>query len=296
MGSSSSRISAASISVPRMPFTRAVRTRTVGGTGSSPRTSTVPVATRWTAGPRSSMKRSCASSMISGSQPFSNRAEASLRTPSRRDDLAIAIGWNHAISTSTSVVDVGDLRRRAAHDAADAVRDVVRVTDEKVVGREAALDAVEGDQRLAVASSTHAQTAATHEREVVRMRRLPELEHHVVRHVDDVVDRAHAEQRQAAGDARRRRPDRDALQHARGEASAQIGSEVLDRDEAVDRIADGDRAQVGCRQRERHLEVRGEIAGDAGDRHRVGPVRIDLEVVQHVGFEAERLAQRCAGL
>ena len=42
--------------------------------------------------------------------------------------------------------------------------------------------------------------------EVVGVVRLAELEHHVVRDVDDVVDRAHAGTRQPLGHPRRRRP------------------------------------------------------------------------------------------
>ena len=47
-----------------------------------------------------------------------------------------------------------------------------------------------------------------------------------------------------------------------------------------------------ARERERQTEAGGEVARHAGHRHRVGPVRVDLEVVEHVGLDAERLGER----
>ena len=44
------------------------------------------------------------------------------------------------------------------------------------------------------------------------------------------------------------------------------------------------------------MEVGCEITGDPRDRHGIGSIRIDLEVVEHVLFHAQRLAQRGAGL
>ena len=55
---------------------------------------------------------------------------------------------------------VVDLRRRAAHHPGDADRAVVGVADQQVVGRERALDAVEGHQRLAVGGPADAEAAA----------------------------------------------------------------------------------------------------------------------------------------
>ena len=89
--------------------------------------------------------------MTSGSQPFSKRADASVRSLSRRDDFTMPIGWNHAISSSTSVVASSISLDGAAHDPGDADRLVVAVADQQVVGGEAPLDVVEGHERLALA-------------------------------------------------------------------------------------------------------------------------------------------------
>ena len=47
---------------------------------------------------------------------------------------------------------------------------------------------------------------------------------------------------------------------------------------------------------ERDAEVRGQISSHAGHRHRVGPVGVDLEVVEDVGLDPERVAQGRSGL
>ena len=59
--------------------------------------------------------------------------------------------------------------------------------------------------------------------EVVGVGGLAELEHHVVRGVDDVVDRPHAGERQPARHPARRRPDRHVGEHPHREARAQVG-------------------------------------------------------------------------
>ena len=71
-------------------------------------------------------KRAAASGMPSGSQPFSKRADASVRRPSRRDVRLTAHGWNQAISSSTSVVAALISHDGAAHDPGDADRVLAR--------------------------------------------------------------------------------------------------------------------------------------------------------------------------
>ena len=132
---------------------------------------------------------------------------------------------------------VVDLAGGAAHDPGQADRHVVAVADEQVLGGEAPLDVVEGGERLVLAGHAHPEPGAGDLGEVVRVVRLPELEHDVVRHVDDVADRPHAEQREASGQLGIARPDRDVAEDASLEAPAAVGVEDLDghRADAVSR-------------------------------------------------------------
>ena len=66
----------------------------------------------------------------------------------------------------------------------------------------------------------HDDVCAGDSREVVEVQRLPELEHHEVRDVDQVVDRALTGQRQAKANPRRRRADAHVRKALRDEAAA----------------------------------------------------------------------------
>ena len=182
-----------------------------------------------------------------------------------------------------------DLTRRAAHDPGDADRLALGVADEQVVGRARALDIVEGHQALALLRPPDHQPTARHEVQVVRVVGLAELEHHVVRDVDERVDRPHPEREQAALHPVGRRADRDVAQHPGAEPSAQIGVGDLDRD----RI--GGRRPRGCdlrrRQRERQIERGRRVASQAGDRHRVRTIRVDLEVPEDVVHDTEGVGE-----
>lgn len=85
-------------------FTLLVRTRTGDRSGRFPRTSTIPGANVAPASASSSTNRRIARSATSGSLPRSKRAEASLRRPSRRDDVVMVIGSHQAISRRIDVV------------------------------------------------------------------------------------------------------------------------------------------------------------------------------------------------
>ena len=189
---------------------------------------------------------------------------------------------------------VVDLAGRAAHDPGQADRHVVAAADEQVVRREAPLDVVEGGERLVLAGRAHPEPGAGDLGEVVRVVRLPELEHDVVRHVDDVADRSHPEQREASGQLGITRPDRDVTDDASLEGPAAVGVEDLDghRADAVTR-SDGRRR---VRQHEGQPEASGQVAGDARDRHGIGPVGVDLEVVEDVRLDAHGLGEGRAGL
>ena len=144
---------------------------------------------------------------------------------------AMSIGRNHAISSSTSVVPSSISVSAPPMIPAMPIGAVVAVADQQVVGGERALDVVERDQRLPVAAPAARGVRATRQLgEVVRVVRLPELEHHVVGDVDHVVDRPHAEQRQPGGHRRRRRPDRRRRASTRAdEPAAEVGIDDLDR-------------------------------------------------------------------
>ena len=91
-------------SVPSILLTRSVRTRTGSRCGISPRSSTMPGARVAPLSPSSWAKRRIARSATSGSAPFSKRADASLRSPNLRADVAIDMGSHQAISRATDVV------------------------------------------------------------------------------------------------------------------------------------------------------------------------------------------------
>ena len=130
--------------------------------------------------------------------------------------------------------DVGrrlrDLRGRPAHDAGDGER-TAGIGDEERLRRELPLDVVERLEGLARRREPHpergapARVAADGCR-VEGMGRLAELEHHVVRRVDHVADRAHAGRQEPHLDVVGRRPDAHAGDPAADEARAERG--ILD--------------------------------------------------------------------
>ncbi len=295
IGSSSSAIRAGASSSPRIDATRWVRTRTTGRNGgSSPSATARPSSSRAPLGASSWAKRRMARSMTSGSVPFTKRADASDASLRRRDDFTIPIGWNHAISRSTSVVASSISLLPPPMIPARPTGCVGGVADEEVVGGEGAIDLVEGGELLAVAGPPDPEPGTRHLGQVVGVVGLAQLEHHVVRDVDHVVDRPHAERGEASGDGGIAGADLHAPQHACLEAAAQVGVEDLDRD-ALDRVG-RDQIDGGLRQRERQPQAGGQVAGHAGHRHRVGTVGVDLEVVDDVRLDAHRLGERGARL
>ena len=122
---------------------------------------------------------------------------------------------------------VGDLGVLAAHHAGETDRPL-GVGDHEVVGSELAACAVERDELLPGARAADDDPAAGERLSVVRVQRAAEREHHVVRDVDDVRDRAHPRADQPCLQPRRRLADRHVAQNARDEARARF--EVVDRD------------------------------------------------------------------
>ena len=89
-------------------------------------------------------------------------------------------------------------------------------------GGEGAILAVEGEQTLARAGAAHNQVARLHLLVVEGVGRLAPLQHHIVRDINNIADRAHTCVRQAALHPVWRRADGDALDQAEGEARTEI--------------------------------------------------------------------------
>ena len=130
--------------------------------------------------------------------------------------------------------------------------------------------------------AAHDEPPALDAVEVEGVHRLAGQQHHVVRDVDDVVDRALAAGHQARLQPRRRRADRHVLERARGEARAEVGRLDDDLDADVAALADepGSSAHGGGASARAGRRVR--LARDAVDAEAVGPVGRDLEL-EHVG-------------
>ena len=131
--------------------------------------------------------------------------------------------FQFAASISTRVVSGCTSLRASAHDPGDR-GGAGGVLDQDHVGVERARLAVEGLDLLAVARAADGERRALDAVEVERVQRLPGEQHHVVGDVDDVRDRALAGGHQPRLQPQRARSDLDVLEHARGEARAQVGT------------------------------------------------------------------------
>ena len=86
---------------------------------------------------------------------------------------------------------VADLAVVAAHHPRDRDRPLV-VGDDEIARIEGAILAIQGDDVLTLAGAAHHDARSPQLRQVEGVQRLPELEQHQVRRVDDAVDRSHA--------------------------------------------------------------------------------------------------------
>ena len=123
---------------------------------------------------------------------------------------------------------VGDLGVGPAHDPGEADRSLT-VRDHEHPLVEPPLEVVDGDQRLPVSRPADDDPATGDAIRVVRVHRLTELVHHVVRDVHDRRDGPHPGRHQAVGHPGRRLRLTDAVEVARGEPRAQLGVADLDR-------------------------------------------------------------------
>src|SRR5690606_26372225 len=111
---------------------------------------------------------------------------------------------------------------------------------------------------------------------VVGVRRLPQLEGHVVRDVHDVVAGTQAQRGQAPLQPHGAGSDAHAVDAAQREARARRFVAYLDGQAVVDVRVAG--VQPGGRVLHPPPELRAQVAGDAEERERVGAVRGQLEL------------------
>ena len=192
-------------------------------------------------------------------------------------------------------------RARAAHDARDADH-ALGIGDRHRLPGERALDVVERDDPLAAPRAAHDHGGAAETGQIVYVHRLVELEHHVIRGVHDVVDRAHAHRLEPPPEPRGRRADACPADHGGVEPGARL--DVLDRDpDAANRFARAgaaggwhvDRFGAGnLRQAERRPVRRRELARHALVTQEVGPVGGDVHHEPRVS-KREHVKQRRPG-
>src|SRR4029079_7824278 len=173
---------------------------------------------------------------------------------------------------------VADLGGEPAHHAREpADRTIVAVADQQISGGEYALLTVEGGDPLTFGRVADAEP--TGERgEVVRVVRLGEFEHHVVAHVDHVVDRAHPGGGQPTRHPVGRGGDGDPRDDRRREPTTTRPIDDVDAHGAV--VAGGRQWRRG--RAELHAELGGAVTGDAHIAPAVGPVPGDVGVEQPV--------------
>ena len=186
---------------------------------------------------------------------------------------------------------IGHLGVKAAHDAGQGNRALLRGGDDGHVAGKGALLAVKRGQRLAVLRGAHhdVRTAIGILQfvQVERVQRLAEQEQDVVRDVDDVVDGTLADGRKALDHPVGAGAHLAAADDARRVARAALS--VLDRD--LDLFVNGGcggvELELGRHLRQRVVPVatvhRAHLASQACDGEAVGAVRGDLQVEHGVG-------------
>ena len=118
---------------------------------------------------------------------------------------------------------------------------------------------------------------------------LAQLEHHIVGHVDHVVNRPHAHRDQPVGQPLRGVTNDDPVQDPHREPATQVGVDDLHRHPAGGILPGLHRCRVG--KGERHSLSGGQVPGHPGHRHGVGPVGVDLQVVDNISPDPQRLGQ-----
>ena len=202
-----------------MRSVRSGRSRTTGRSGSPPWTSARPVSRAPARSTSSLLASIAAGSARCGSTPFSQRFEPSVRSAeplggpagsrSARSSPPRAAPRSSSSATSLSAPPM----------IAASATGLLTVGDQEVALVERAQRAVERAELLARARAAHDDPPAVELGAVERVQRAAVHVHDVVRHVDDVRDRAHAGGVQACAQPDRRRPDGD-VRGRRGRCSA----------------------------------------------------------------------------
>ena len=238
--------------------------------------------------------RRAASSASSGFRDFSNRRLASVpdsvqrATASNRRLLEVGRFEQHGRG------GVGDFRVGAAHDAGQ--RDgALCVGDHQVLGLQFKLRSVQEFESLSRLRPAHDDPMLAQHLVVEGVQRLTPLDHDVVGHVDDVVDRAHSGRDQRFLHPLWGGANSDAVDHDGGVPRTAFG--VLDRHTR----AIGDRRVRFCVA---HWRLGGDAAvqrrnltSDPQNREVIGTIRRRLDVEHDIGQDiGERRAQRRIGL
>ena len=181
-----------------------------------------------------------------------------------------------------------------AHDAADR-RGPRRVGDDQHFRIERTVHSVQRRQALARPRAANHERLAVEPIEIERVHRLADLQHHVVRDVDDVADRSNARRFEALGEPARRRTDRH-LEHLGAVARAERFVFEADLEQGGRWPGRGSRDDERFRLLERMRPDRRGLARDAEMVQAIRAVGRDLEVDrgQAAGFDRRHLeaAQR----
>ena len=179
----------------------------------------------------------------------------------------------------------------AAHDARER-HTALAVADEKVIGVQAELLFVEGDDALALFGTAHDDLPAAQEIAVERVHGLPHFKQHKVGDVDDIGNRAQAAKRQAAAHPAGRGADLHVLHEVPHIARAEGRLLHLDGDLHV-RLC----RRVGkIGHFEGLFEDGGDFARDAEDALAVGAVGGDGDIEEIVVDADDRADVRADGL
>ena len=233
--------------------------------------------------------RSLPAPASSASTPFSHRVWLSVRMRSRSPLRKTVSGSKFAASSSTEVVV--PLTSVLAPPITPAIAiGPFRVRDHEVGGNELTLASCRASRGSPPPGAADDDPPACQRVVVERVQRAAERKHHVVGHVDDVRDRAHAGVGESRLQPRRRLADRHVAEQATDVARAAF--EILDLD--LDRLVA--RAGLGTRHRRKRTPVKHrDLTRDPVDRRQIGSVveRLDLE---HVLAERQHVDERRAGV
>ena len=211
------------------------------------------------------------------SAPRSKRCEASVCMASARAPRRTASGSHHAASSATTRVSSEiSLDAPPMTPARASAGSPPRPAMTPTRAGSFRSDAVERRDRLAFPRPAHHQLRARHAGEVERVARLARLDHHVVRQVDDVVDRPDAHLLEPVAQPGRTTGPCARRGCARRTARRGPGASMTTSSASCGRRAGLRHARVERPQRQ--AVERCHLARDAVDVHAVDAVRRDVEL------------------